>query len=279
MNNPLTFASVHDRARGRWPEILPALGIAPNALRNRHGPCPGCGGRDRFRFDDREIGRFYCSGGGADPVSGDGFALLQHVYGWTAREALERVAELVSPLMQADYLPSVASQAKPTPPRRPGNPRTAVYARELWLKANKDDNVVGGHPYARQKGIDWAAGAGRASASGCIVGRDADCLVIPIKTVVDERLVAVQCINMQGRKQTFGPMGDDGCLLLGNTLDRFIPWIVVEGWADAVSVAFHVHEGNAVAAAAFGINRMEKVARAVAECFQPAEIVILEDAA
>ena len=47
-----TFAMVKIAAHGRWPEILAALGIDPAALRNRHGPCPGCGGRDRFRFDD-----------------------------------------------------------------------------------------------------------------------------------------------------------------------------------------------------------------------------------
>ena len=34
-----------DFARGRWREILPKLGIPPESLRNRHGPCPICGGR------------------------------------------------------------------------------------------------------------------------------------------------------------------------------------------------------------------------------------------
>ena len=42
-----------DRARGRWPGILTALGVPAKALRNRHGPCPVCGGKDRFRFDDK----------------------------------------------------------------------------------------------------------------------------------------------------------------------------------------------------------------------------------
>ncbi len=39
-------------ALGHWPRILPALGI--QVLKNRHQPCPVCGGSDRFRFDDRE---------------------------------------------------------------------------------------------------------------------------------------------------------------------------------------------------------------------------------
>ena len=42
------------RARGRWREILPRFGIAGRFLQNRHGPCPLCGGKDRYRFDDRD---------------------------------------------------------------------------------------------------------------------------------------------------------------------------------------------------------------------------------
>ncbi|WP_137521930.1 primase-helicase zinc-binding domain-containing protein, partial [Escherichia coli] len=34
-------------ALGHWSRILPALGI--QVLKNRHQPCPVCGGSDRFR--------------------------------------------------------------------------------------------------------------------------------------------------------------------------------------------------------------------------------------
>jgi putative DNA primase/helicase len=51
-----------ERARGRWKEILPQLGIDLSYLVNRHGPCPLCGGRDRFRFDDKDgDGTYYCN--------------------------------------------------------------------------------------------------------------------------------------------------------------------------------------------------------------------------
>jgi phage/plasmid primase-like uncharacterized protein len=270
----LRFDAVHRAAADRWPEILASLGINPAALRNRHGPCPGCGGKDRFRFDDTGVGRFYCNGGG-EPVSGDGFKLLQHVHGWSAGEALQRVAEACG-MDGANPVPI----ALPPPPARPAEPsRTAIYARELWLQAETDDAVVGSHPYAIQKHIAWAAGAGRVIVpKGKVVGDGSDCLIVPIRSM-DWRVIAVQVINTVGAKQTFGPMGDDGCLLLGNTRDRSVPWICVEGWADAVSVAFHCYRGNAVAAAAFGKERMEKVAHAIAAHFEPNEITILEDAA
>lgn len=59
-------------ALGHWPRILPALGI--QVLKNRHQPCPVCGGSDRFRFDDREgRGTWYCNQCGA----GDGLKLVE----------------------------------------------------------------------------------------------------------------------------------------------------------------------------------------------------------
>ena len=68
-----------DAARGKWAGILEALGVDPKYLRNVHGACPICGGKDRFRFDDKDgDGTFYCSGCGA----GSGFTLLQRLHGW-----------------------------------------------------------------------------------------------------------------------------------------------------------------------------------------------------
>jgi putative DNA primase/helicase len=68
MTEPLS-----ERARGRWHGILTELGVSPKFLENRHGPCPLCGGTDRFRFDDREgRGTWICSRCGA----GDGAELV-----------------------------------------------------------------------------------------------------------------------------------------------------------------------------------------------------------
>ncbi|MGL6422717.1 primase-helicase zinc-binding domain-containing protein [Aeromonas caviae] len=40
-------------ARGQWPFILAELGLSV-PKRGQHGPCPACGGKDRFRLDDKE---------------------------------------------------------------------------------------------------------------------------------------------------------------------------------------------------------------------------------
>lgn len=77
-----------DLARNWWPGILNAAGIAEGHLCNKHGPCPVCGGTDRFRFDNKDgSGSFFCSSCGP----GDGFKLLMNFKGCTFSEAAEFV--------------------------------------------------------------------------------------------------------------------------------------------------------------------------------------------
>ena len=57
---------------------LSAVGVPSKALKNKHGPCPVCGGKDRFRFDDKGgTGSFYCSQCGP----GDGIELVKRLHG------------------------------------------------------------------------------------------------------------------------------------------------------------------------------------------------------
>jgi len=95
--NTHTFDGVKRQARNRWNELLVAAGIDARALRNNHGPCPGCGGKDRFRYDDKDgDGTFICSQGNGNTLAGDGFELLQHVgIAQSSQEALHLVAGLL----------------------------------------------------------------------------------------------------------------------------------------------------------------------------------------
>src|SRR5581483_2993044 len=73
-----------------WREVLLAHGIAETFLRDKHGPCPACGGKDRFRFDNKGRGTFICSRCGA----GDGFKLLMLVADLSFGDARRRVMDL-----------------------------------------------------------------------------------------------------------------------------------------------------------------------------------------
>jgi putative DNA primase/helicase len=81
-----------ERARGRWHGILPQLGISSKLLRNKHGPCPMCGGSDRFRFDNKEgKGTWICNRCG----SGDGAELVKRVKGVQFKEAAKMIEGVV----------------------------------------------------------------------------------------------------------------------------------------------------------------------------------------
>lgn len=91
------FDAVRRAAQGQWRSVFSRLGISvPDTA--KHAPCPGCGGRDRFRFDDKDGGgSFICGQGGAGALAGDGFTLVQHVRHCSAADALALVREVVLP--------------------------------------------------------------------------------------------------------------------------------------------------------------------------------------
>jgi putative DNA primase/helicase len=83
---------VKEQSIGMWTQILPALGVGKAYLENKHGPCPLCGGKDRYRFDDKNgRGTFYCRCG-----PGDGFDLLMRINNWTFPEVASRVEEFLT---------------------------------------------------------------------------------------------------------------------------------------------------------------------------------------
>ena len=87
------ITEVKAAARGCWPGVLSRFGVDASLLTDRHSACPGCGGKDRFRFDDKGgDGTWICSGGG-DFQSGDGVGLLMHVRGWDWKEAVNALGE------------------------------------------------------------------------------------------------------------------------------------------------------------------------------------------
>lgn len=107
---------IAEAAKGHWPDILAHFGISLPA-RGKHGPCPACGGKDRFRFDDKEgRGSFYCSGCGA----GDGFYLIRNAKGGSISDAFEKVREYLK-------IPANNSVAPKTDPTKA--------MRALWDRA------------------------------------------------------------------------------------------------------------------------------------------------
>lgn len=121
------FEEVRNAARGSWVQILGGLGVDSSLLKNRHGRCPGCGGKDRFRFDDRDgSGTWICSQGGGGEIAGDGFDLLAHVKNWSKGDCLRAVAEKVG-VQLGGRRPDVEMGVVHNEPRVKEGPKRAAF--------------------------------------------------------------------------------------------------------------------------------------------------------
>jgi putative DNA primase/helicase len=79
---------VRESARGRWRPSSRRFGIESRFLTGKHGPCPMCEGRDRFRFDDKDgAGTWFCTKCGA----GDGVKLVMLKTGLDFKEAAKEI--------------------------------------------------------------------------------------------------------------------------------------------------------------------------------------------
>lgn len=79
-------------ARGKWKGILLSLGVEDVCLTGKHGPCPMCGGEDRFRFDNKEQrGTWICNNCGA----GDGMKLAVDYTGRPFYEVATEIDDMI----------------------------------------------------------------------------------------------------------------------------------------------------------------------------------------
>jgi putative DNA primase/helicase len=119
-----------EEAVGRWPSILQSLGIDPTFLSKKHGPCPICAGTDRYRFDDKGRGTWICSHCG----SGDGFKLLQGVFGWSFNEAAKQVDRIVGTVPAGPVAPERTEESKVRALRQVwAESRAVVHGDPVWL--------------------------------------------------------------------------------------------------------------------------------------------------
>jgi putative DNA primase/helicase len=129
--------STRERARNRWPEILPLFGIETRFLVNKHGPCPICrAGRDRI--DDKEgDGTFICNQCGA----GNGITLICKFKGWDFKTACNEIDKILGSAPPKCVEPS---QSKDDPGR-------AAERIEQAISAARSPNVV--ITYLRRRGL------------------------------------------------------------------------------------------------------------------------------
>jgi len=113
-----------DAAKGQWRGVLATLGVPEAALQNKHGPCPICGGVDRFRWDNTEgRGTYICTHCGA----GDGMKLAME---FTGRGFQEIAGEIDTILGNHKFEPD-----KPKPEMTADQRKAAL--RAVWVETRE----------------------------------------------------------------------------------------------------------------------------------------------
>lgn len=243
MNQSNRFVSdVVAAACGHWRDLLPAIGIdVPH--RGKHGPCPVCGGADRFRLDDKAgRGTWFCNQ--CDPQSGDGLDLVCRVTGKGVKDAAALIAPLVGVadggLDQEERARIVQQQQTRASEQRKRD------EQERQRAASRAADIVGGthqgvSPYLERKGLgSFLRDVLRAPLSVADTDFPTGSLAVPL---VDEsgELVNIQLIGADGAKR-YLPGGQKADAY--HRIDGGPMVAVVEGVATGLSV--HLATGATV---------------------------------
>lgn len=130
-------------ARGKWKGILIQMGIPATALVNKHGPCPICGGADRFRWDNKDQrGTYICSQCGP----GDGQNLAMQFTGRSFQDVSDEIDAMLGNIKpDAD---------QPKRDMTPDERRALLLRTYAQTRPVEPGDLV--HAYLASRGIDEA---------------------------------------------------------------------------------------------------------------------------
>ncbi|UXY10063.1 primase-like DNA-binding domain-containing protein [Kosakonia sp. ML.JS2a] len=237
------------QACGHWPRILPALGV--KVMKNRHQPCPVCGGADRFRFDDKEgRGTWFCNQCGA----GDGLSLVEKALGVTVNEAADRVNAVTSSLPPVAPEVIAADTAETEASRR----EAAALAASIMMKTRP----ATGNAYLTRKGLAdrECLTLTTTHKTGGVTYRAGD-VVVPLYDDTGA-LVNVQLINADGDKRTLkGGQVKGACHIIEGQKQAGKRLWIAEGYATALTVHHLTGENVMVALSSVNLLSLASLAR------------------
>lgn len=247
------------QAVGKWQSIFSSLGI--DVGNGKHCPCPVCGGKDRFRFDNKNgRGTYICNQCG----SGDGLELIKNYYHCDAKEASNKVAEYLN-LRNTSTSSDLKSDLQNNIPENP----VCKKVKYLLSKA-----ILGQSDYLTEKGLTFDL------------------------TLIDDGRIFVPLININSEYtggQFIEPNGNKRLMRGSNKKGAFI-WvspklgrpdevskelltateiIICEGLATGISIAEFRHRSLVISAIDAG--NLIHVAKAIREVNSTANIIIAGD--
>lgn len=263
----MTALSVSHTSRaaiGHWPVLLPALGIHITAG-GRAQPCPVCGGKDRFRFDNLQgRGTWFCNQCGG----GDGLNLVEKALAVTTKEAAVKVAGVLGEPSD-NALPEHNPQQEQQDKAQARN-NAAQQARQLLASARQQ----AGNAYLTAKGwpdTDTLTLQGPSLRVGGITYQPGD-LLLPLTDSAGD-VVNVQLINAAGVKRTLaGGQVKNACHFLPGQ-DNAVIWLT-EGYATGLTV--HELTGESVCVA-LSANNLPVIAQQLHAHYPDALLLLAAD--
>lgn len=147
------------RCLNHWQSILLRMGVDPKWLRNKHQPCPFCGGTDRYRFDDKDgRGTYFCSQCGA----GNGISFIMAWKGCNYMEAVKQIEAIIGGSPLDVRRPSDPVTGVREAPLMPDTTAIANRTRMLWAKGLELDGQDVASRYLKTRAIvlkQWPSNA------------------------------------------------------------------------------------------------------------------------
>lgn len=263
----LIFPQVRDAALGRWKDIIfPAFAITVPVQKNKHGPCPICGGTDRFRCDDRQgKGTWICSQCG----SGSGFALIEKARGMDFDVIVQEIGTILG--LSADTKVTDADRQKWKDDEekrrlqeemdvRKAQEAAAKRAERMWKAKSVDRDC----PYLERKQV---------KNYGCKINGKGN-LLVPLFDI-DGKLWNIQEIHADGFKPYLKGARLNECFyIIGEILAANQIVCIAEGYATGASIYEATGHTTIVA---FQSGNIDKVGIAIRSKYPELQLVYCAD--
>ncbi|HGM9880087.1 TPA: DUF927 domain-containing protein [Proteus mirabilis] len=256
------------KANGQWQAILSHLGA--EVPLNTHTACPHCGGKDRFRFDNKDgNGTFICNQCG----SGDGLDLVQRVLGVSVTEAAKEVANIIGidtrsacpPAYRRSEIKAQQDELKAQQAEKQANEKREKHKRFIERYNRTIANVQrGGSDYLKAKGLH---------------GFEMDLLqdgslIIPLLDAGGV-ITGAQTIKPNGDKRLLSDSAKSGSYYPINEPVNVSTVIIAEGLATALTC--HLIQPEAHTVAAIDAGNLIHVAKVMRVKYPESKIIIAGD--
>ncbi|MBG6000140.1 DUF927 domain-containing protein [Proteus mirabilis] len=256
------------KANGQWQAILSHLGA--EVPLNTHTACPHCGGKDRFRFDNKDgNGTFICNQCG----SGDGLDLVQRVLGVSVTEAAKEVANIIGidtrsacpPAYRRSEIKAQQDELKAQQAEKQANEKREKHKRFIERYNRTIANVYrGGSDYLKAKGLH---------------GFEMDLLqdgslIIPLLDAGGV-ITGAQTIKPNGDKRLLSDSAKSGSYYPINEPVNVSTVIIAEGLATALTC--HLIQPEAHTVAAIDAGNLIHVAKVMRVKYPESKIIIAGD--